>query len=178
LPESAFKPDADEAEERPALTDALASCYAHLARHEHSVAELRSRLERAGFDGATVEEALATVIEQGYLSDERYARLLAEDRRTLDGWGVERIRERMLRVGIDPAVIAMTLAPFDAASELDAALTMLKRRLPAAPTNARERQRAFALLVRQGFASEIAYDAVRAHGGAHHGGDDELELAS
>lgn len=176
MPERAFEPD--EAEDPTALTDALASCYAHLARHEHSVAELRSRLVRAGFDAATVEEALATVIEQGYLSDERYARLLAEDRRTLDGWGVERIRERMLRAGIDPTVIEMTLASFDAASELDAALALLKRRLPAAPTNARERQRAFALLVRQGFESEIAYDAVRAHEGARPGGDDELELAS
>lgn len=141
------------------------------------MAELRARLERAGIDTQTIDEALATVIEQGYLNDERYAQLLAEDRRSLDGWGVERIRDRMMRAGIDRSLIEITLAPFDAASERDAAVTLLRRRLPAPPTNARERQQAFALLIRQGFETEVAYDAVRVHEGANRGGDD-LELAS
>jgi SOS response regulatory protein OraA/RecX len=40
---------------------------------------------------------------------------------------------------------------------------LLRRRFPASPENARERQRAFALLVRQGYEYEVAYDAIRAH---------------
>jgi regulatory protein len=159
------------------LTDALARCYSHLARREHSVAELRAKLLRAGVGEATADEAIAVVCEQGYVNDSRFARLLAEDRRTLDGWGVERIRERMLRAGIDRSLIEITLAPFDQTSECAAAVALLRRRFPAPPGNARERQRAFALLVRQGFESEVAYDAVRAFEGRSGGGDD-LELAS
>ncbi len=177
MPDEAFEPGGDDEPAPDALTDALARCYSHIARREHSVAELRARLERARFAPQTIEEALATVIEQGYVNDERYAQLLAEDRRTLDGWGVERIRDRMVRAGIDRSLIEITLAPFDAASERDAALAVLRRRLPTPPASPAERQRAFALLVRQGFETDIAYDAVRLHErGSHDGGD--LELAS
>jgi regulatory protein len=147
--------------EPPALTDALARCYAHLARREHSVAELRARLVGAGVDDATVEQALAVVAEQGYLNDARYARLLAEDRRSLDGWGVERIRERLRRAGIDASLIEQTLAPFDGASERAAAVELLRRRFPTAPASNAERQRAFALLIRQGYESDLAYEAIR-----------------
>jgi regulatory protein len=126
----------------------------------------------------TAEQALAAAIEQGYLSDERYAQLLAEDRRTLDGWGVERIRERMERAGIDRSLIEITLAPFDEASECKAATELLRRRFPTPPSDARERQRAFALLIRQGFESDVAYDAIRGYGSSRDGGGDDLELAS
>ncbi len=160
------------------LTDALARCYSQLGRREHSVAELRAKLLRAGIAPACVEEALAIVIEQGYLNDERYARLLAEDRRALDGWGVERIRERMQRAGIDRSLIDIALAPFDEASECRAAVELLRRRFAAPPADARERQRAFALLIRQGFDSDVAYDAIRRYGGSHDDGGDDLELAS
>jgi regulatory protein len=145
------------------LTDALARCYSHLARREHSAAELRERLGRARVDEETAEQAIAIVIEQGYLSDERYARLLAEDRRNIDGWGVARIRDRMQRAGLDPGLIESTLAPFDEASECRAAVELLRRRFSTPPDNARDRQRAFALLVRHGFEYEVAYDAIRRH---------------
>lgn len=188
--ESAWAPSADDdasdgtdaigpADGADELTDALARCYSHLGRREHSVAELRAKLSRAGIEPASVEQALAVVIEQGYLNDERYARLLAEDRRALDGWGVERIRERMLRAGIDRSLIDITLAPFDEASECRAAVELLRRRFAAPPADARERQRAFALLIRQGFDSDVAYDAIRRYGGVHDDdGDDLVELAS
>ena len=156
---SAFESAADT----EALTDALARCYAHLARREHSVAELRARLARAGIDGETIEQAIAIVGEQGYLDDARYARLLAEDRRTLDGWGTERIRSRLERAGLDADLIEATLAPFDVASEREAACALLRRRFAAAPRTDRERQHAFSLLIRQGFDSDVAYDAIREH---------------
>jgi regulatory protein len=143
------------------LTDVLARCYAHLGRREHSVMELRVRLERARFDEQTIEQALAMVIEQGYLDDARYARLLAQDRRAIDGWGVDRIRAGLVRAGVDREVIDDTLAPFDAASECGAALEILRRRLRQAPRGDAERQRAYALLVRQGYDSDVAYDAIR-----------------
>jgi regulatory protein len=151
------------ADDASALTDALARCYAHLARREHSVAELRARLRRGGTDQQTTDAALAMVIEQGYLDDARYARLLAEDRRTIDGWGVERIRARLLSAGVDRELIELTLAPFDAASECDAAVVLLQRRFPQPLHDDRERQRAFALLIRQGYESDVAYDVIRRH---------------
>ena len=154
---------ADAAEQRAhTLDEALGRCYRHLGRREHSVAELRARLARAGLGAELIDEALAIVIEQGYVNDERYARLLAEDRRNLDGWGAQRIRARLENAGIAPELIEGTLAGSDHASELAAAAALLERRCAGALTNDRERQRAFALLIRLGFDSEVAYDAIRA----------------
>jgi regulatory protein len=145
------------------LTDALARCYTHLARREHSVTEMRVRLERAQFDDATIDEALAMVVEQGYLDDARYARLLAEDRRAIDGWGVDRIRARLESAGVERDLIDATLVGFDASSERQAAAGLLARRFREPLRDDRDRQRAFAALIRQGYDSDIAYDAIRAH---------------
>jgi regulatory protein len=144
------------------LDDALARCYRALGRREHSVAELRARLARAAAEPAVIEEALAIVREQGYLDDARYARLLVEDRRTLSGWGAERIRGRLEAAGIDRDTIDDALGGFDGPTELAAAVDLLRRRCRLPLAGARERQQAWSLLVRQGFDSDLAYDAVRA----------------
>ncbi len=145
------------------LERALARCYRHLGEREHSAAELRRRLEREGTEADVIDDALASVAEQGYLDDARYARLLVEDRRNLDGWGAERIRERLRRAGIDSELIEQALAGCGHASELAAATALLQRRWPRPPADDRERQRAFGQLIRMGYEPEVAYDAIRAH---------------
>jgi regulatory protein len=144
------------------LDDALARCYRHLGRRDHSVAELRRRLERAELGASAIDAALAIVSEQGYLNDTRYARTLAADRRRIDGWGAERIRTRLEVAGIERDLIEEVLAGQDPASELAAAAALLERRCPGRLTNDRARQRAFAILIRAGYDSDLAYDAIRA----------------
>ncbi|MGA2006781.1 MAG: regulatory protein RecX [Solirubrobacteraceae bacterium] len=156
---------------RPALSpaeeldDALARCYRHLGEREHSAAELRRRLERARLGGEAIDAAIATVTQQGHLDDARYARLLAEDRRNIDGWGVERIRARLQAAGIERELIDSVLAGHDAPSELVAAGALLRRRCRGRLRDDRERQRAFAILIRAGYDSSVAYDAIRSVGG-------------
>lgn len=150
-------------EDEQPLERALARCYRHLGEREHSAAELRRRLVRAGIEPDVIEQALATVAEQGYLDDARYARLLVEDRRRLDGWGAERIRERLQRAGIERELVDQALSDSGHASELAAATALLQRRWPRPPCDDRERQRAFGQLIRMGYESEVAYDALRAH---------------
>jgi regulatory protein len=156
LPQEAAVPGADD------LDDALARCYRHLGGREHSVAELRTRLQRAKIPAAAIDSALAIVSDQGYLDDARYARLLAEDRRNIDGWGAERIRARLQSAGIERELIDAALAGHDRAAELAAATALLGRRCRGPLRDDRDRGRAFAILIRAGYESEVAYDAVRA----------------
>jgi regulatory protein len=121
---------------------------------------MRLRLQRARLRPQAIDEALATVAEQGYLDDARYARRLVEDRRAIDGWGVGRIRARLEAAGIDGELIDELLAGFDHASEVAAAEAVVRRRCKLPLTGDRERQRAFGLLVQRGFDSEVAYEAV------------------
>ena len=144
------------------LQAALEVAYRQLGRRDRTVAELRWYLRRRELDQAAIEGAIAVLIEQGYLDDARYAQRFAEDRRTLDGWGTERIARRLEEAGVSPEHIADAVAAQGSDDELTAALTLLRRRLTGPPADDRSRERALGLLVRRGYELELAYDAVRA----------------
>ena len=145
------------------MADALEAAYRYLGRRDRTVAEVRRHLEGKGAEPAEADAAIEELRTQGYLDDARYARQFAEDRRTVDGWGAERIEARLLAAGI-ARELAVEAARAGAGDELAAALTLLRRRWPIPPADDRERERALGLLVRRGYELELAYDAVRAHG--------------
>jgi regulatory protein len=127
------------------------------------VAELRGVLERKLIDPAAIDEAVRELTEARLLDDDSYARRFAEDKRELEQWGGERIARELRRRGVAPSRIEAALETYGPESELGAALVVLRRRLPQAPRDDRERDRAWRLLVRRGYASELAYEAVRVH---------------
>ena len=62
--------------------------YRYLNRRDRTEAEVRAATWTArGSPPADAEQAVATLRDQGYVDDARYARLLAEDKRNLEGWG-------------------------------------------------------------------------------------------
>jgi SOS response regulatory protein OraA/RecX len=101
--------------------------------------------------------------------------MFIEDKRNLESWGTERIQRALLERGIERDVVSAALTGAGAEesggepqSELDRALDLLSRRFPVPAEDPRERERAFGMLVRKGYESEVAADAVRvwARGGA------------
>ncbi|MFA9269840.1 MAG: regulatory protein RecX [Baekduiaceae bacterium] len=141
---------------------ALDLAYRYLGRRDRTVVEMRRHLEGKRVEPDLIDEAVAELLEQGYLDDARYARRFAEDRRTLDSWGTDRIEQRLIAVGVDRADIAAALAAQPAEDELQAAIALLQRKLREPPTDDRGREKALGLLVRKGYELEVAYDAVRA----------------
>jgi regulatory protein len=133
-------------------------------RRERTEAELRWLLTGKRVDPYVIDEVVSELVEQGYVDDASYARRFAEDRRRLDAWGSERIERRLLAAGVAPEYIAAALG--DGAGELEAALGLLRRRVPQPPTTLQERDRALGLLLRKGYEAELAYDAVRRHAAA------------
>jgi regulatory protein len=109
----------------------------------------------------TIDQALDELRTRRYVDDAGYAERFAEDRRALDGWGPERIRVRLEQVGIDDELIQRALGVREEADELEAALGVLARRMTAGGPDDRARKRAVGLLLRRGYASELAYAAVR-----------------
>lgn len=144
------------------LPQALDVAYRSLARRDRTVAEVRARLQDKGVDVETIDGAVAELLELGYLDDARYAHRFAEDRRTLDGWGPERIERRLQALGLDPELIADALAARDPADELLAAVEVLRHRFRAPSDDPRDRERALGILARKGYNLELAHDAIRA----------------
>ncbi len=156
---------ATEAEPEPAraLQRALELAYRHLNRRDRTEAEMRSHLERREVQPAAIELAIGELAGHGYLDDARYAQLFAQDKRSLEQWGAERIRRELLQRGIDRELIAAALAAGEAASELDRALALLRQRFPAPCSDRRERDRALSMMMRKGYDREVALDALAAH---------------
>jgi regulatory protein len=157
----------------------LATAYRYLNRRERTQAEMRARLSRASADPADVERALEILLEQGYVDDARFARLFAQDRRELDQWGSDRIRHTLLARGVDRELVDDALDDQSGNDgERERAVALLRRRFPSPPRDRRERERALGMLLRRGYDSDLALEAIAdltAQGVAPYGGDvDEL----
>jgi regulatory protein len=142
---------------------ALRFAYRAVGHRERTVAELRTYLERKRVEPAAIDDAVAELTEAGLLDDAKYAQRFAEDKRELDRWGSERIARELHRRGIADELIEAAVADRTREAELRTALMLLEQRAPSVSTD-RERDRAWRLLVRRGYETELAYEAVRRHG--------------
>jgi regulatory protein len=157
--------------EEERLQKALDLAYAYLNPRDRTVSEARQRLARGGVSAEVIENVVEILGEQGFLNDSRFARLFVADKRTLEQWGSERIRRGLVSRGIDRHLADAALAEEPAGagdeeeleSELDRALALLRRRFPQPPEDRRERNRALGMLMRKGYESELALDALAAY---------------
>ena len=143
------------------LRKAVDLAFRHIARRERTVAEVRKHLAGKEVEEDAIEHAVGELTELGYLDDAGYARRFAEDRRSIDGWGRDRIERRLRELGVEREDIAAALRDRDHGSELDTALELLRRRWRQPPADDRDRERALGFLARKGYDLELAYDAVR-----------------
>jgi regulatory protein len=134
-----------------------------LNRREHTVGELAAVLERKRVEPEFAAAILAELQEGGWVDDAGYAQRFAEDRRNLDGWGSERIARRLRSLGIAPEHVEAAVGARAGDDEMEAALDLLRRRFPQPPETPRDVQRALGVLVRKGYESDLAYDALRRH---------------
>jgi regulatory protein len=151
---------------------ALALAYRFVNRRERTVAEVRARLERDELPEPEIDGAIGELVEFGYLDDARYARVFVQDKRALDAWGNERIARVLRERGVERELIEQALHEQHddgwgiggeslPETELDRAVGLLTQKFPAGPSDLRDRERAFGVLVRKGYESETAADAVR-----------------
>jgi regulatory protein len=138
--------------------EALELALQALGRKERSVAELGTWLRGRGVGAAEVEDVLEQLLATGALDDARFALRFAEDKRELAGWGGERIRAALTERGVPAADIEAALAADP--GELERAEALLRDRGIDLGDD-RGRGRALGLLVRRGYDSDLAYEAVR-----------------
>jgi regulatory protein len=139
-----------------------------LEPRQRSIGEVRRRLTRVGYQPELVEGAIARLIELDMLDDQAFARTWIESRDRARPRGERALRRELAVKGIGREIVDTTIEERDAASpdaDADAARALLERNARSlarvADPRAR-RQRAYALLARNGFDSETATAATRA----------------
>jgi len=153
-----------------------------LETRSRSVAEVRRRLTGAGYRQSLVEDALARLVELGFLDDEAFARAWVESRDRARPRGEHALRRELAQKGVERAVVDAVLAERRGEDEEEpaghhaggaaapdpdraAAERLLQRRrdvLMRQPDPRVRARKAYALLARSGFAPDVCHEVARA----------------
>lgn len=150
-----------------------------LEQRQRSIGEVRRRLTRVGYREDLVAAAIDRLIELGMLDDEAFARAWIESRDRVRPRGSRALMSELARKGIDRQTADQTLTDREAhhpGADIDAAERLLSRnaRSLARVVDPRaRRQRAYALLARNGFDPETAAAASRSIGATDDVASDE-----
>jgi regulatory protein len=148
------------------LEHARAVAWRALNRRDRTELELRGILAEKRVAPEDAAVVMGELLDGGFVDDASFAVRFADDRRRLDAWGSERIARRLRELGVGAEQIAAAVGEQDQGEELEAAVALLRRRVPVPPSTPRERDRALGMLVRKGYELELAYDALRRYAGA------------
>lgn len=138
----------------------LAKALGALGRKALTEAEMREWLAVREVGEEEAERVISFLVENLALDDRAFATAFASDKRELSGWGKDRIREVLLRRGVERRLVEEALRPDEGESEVDRAVRVLKEK-GAELGDDRGRQRALGLLARRGYDAEEAYAAIR-----------------
>jgi regulatory protein len=160
------------------VAEVLEAAARYLEARPRSVAEVRRRLTSAGYRPPLVEASIARLGELGYLDDDAFARAWVESRDRARPRGELALRRELRLRGVDESLVRAILddrrreaqdaagddePPVDAdRAAADRLLERHARSLARVPDPRMRRQRAYALLARNGFDPSTAAEASRA----------------
>ena len=166
---------------RAAVTEpdtVMEAAAAFLAVRPRSIEETRRRLNHLGYPAALCDEVVDRLVELSYLDDADFARAWVESRDRAKPRGVVALRRELQLKGVSFETITQVLetrgelarqqadiqqTPGDA--DRAAAQRLLQRRMSALrrePDPRRRRQKAYALLARNGFAPDVCHETAAA----------------
>jgi regulatory protein len=153
--------------EEPAVV--LEAALRFLEPRQRSIGEVRRRLTRVGYREDLVEAAIARLVELEMLDDAAFSRTWIESRDRARPRSERALRRELALKGIDRGIVDGTIEEREAetpGADAEAARRLLERNaraLARVGDPQAMRQRAYALLARNGFDSETASAASRAY---------------
>jgi regulatory protein len=145
--------DATESPQRPRREKSLlARALGHLARREHSRAELGRKLAPYAESAEQLQRLLDELEKTKLLSDQRFTEVLTRSRG--ERYGAARVRQELLAHGIGAALVREAVGDL-ARTELQRARAVWRRKFETPPADAAERARQMRFLAQRGFAAEV-----------------------
>lgn len=100
------------------MQDSLKPVYDYLsaqcARREYCVSDIKAKaVKRLEGNEQAALEVVNKLVEEGFLSDQRFSIAFARDKSSLGGWGPLKIRNALYMKGIPQKVIEAALAEID-----------------------------------------------------------------
>lgn len=145
--------DASASPRRPRRARSLlARALGHLARREHSRAELRRKLAPHAESGDQLDGLLDDLESKQLLSDRRFTEVLARSRG--ERYGAARVRQELRARGVADPLVREAVGRLGR-TELQRARDLWRKRFDAPPADAAERARQMRFLAQRGFDAEV-----------------------
>ncbi|MDD2701686.1 MAG: recombination regulator RecX [Sideroxydans sp.] len=133
----------------------------HLARREHTRAELQQKLQAHVQEGDDLQSVLDELEKRNWLSDARAATQLVDAKRSR--FGSQRIAQELRQRGVDDDLIAEAL-PDLKALDLETAREVWQRKFGKAPQEAKEKARQMRFLQSRGFSTDVILKVLKSAG--------------
>lgn len=111
--------------------EALLKASLWCSRQERSQQELREKLREWGQGSGASEQIIAQMVEQGFINEERFARIYAGGKFRILGWGPRRIREGLQYKQVSAYCIDRAIAQFSESDLIAKLRGLLKKKAPA-----------------------------------------------
>lgn len=143
------------------MEEAYRAALAILDRKARTSRELAQALKRKGFPEEAIQSCLKRLQERRMLDDSSYARRYTEQKATGQRKGRRLIRQELLQRGIAKEVADRALGELDEDTELEAALTLARKKWPQLKGELRDRKmKLAAFLLRRGYPQGVARQAM------------------
>jgi regulatory protein len=109
-------------------SEALARAYRYCAYQERSHAEVRNKLYEFGLSRNDVDATLSTLITEGYLNEERFAKAFAGGKFRMKKWGRLRIINELESHGLTKNCIRAGLKEIDEADYRNTLTDLLQKK--------------------------------------------------
>ena len=142
-----------------AMNRAAALC----ARSEQAPADIREKLLKWGLSAPDAAQVCRQLMQEGFISEQRYARAFVNDRFAFNGWGRIKIAHQLRLKGIHADVIDEAMAVIDDEQYRQRLLELLRAKWRT--VKGREPRAAWAAMMRfavsRGFETAIAGECVK-----------------
>ena len=134
-----------------------------LSFRPRSVAELSQRLEKKHYPPKLVAEAIESFRSQGFLDDEKFAKLFSQSLVDTRPTGKKGLEQELKKKGLSEHVISAALSNLKDFDEAASALELAKKRfrLMAGIPDIKKKSRIYGFLKRRGFSDHIVFEVIR-----------------
>lgn len=143
--------------------EALAKIQSYCAYQERSHKEVKNKLFEYGLYSSEVDELISTLIVDGFLNEERFAKVFAGGKFRIKKWGRLKIRQELEMLGLTKRNIATGLKEIDSSDYSKTLKSLIKKKsAQTSESNQFKRRNLIArFVIGKGYESELVWEMVK-----------------
>ena len=134
-----------------------------LSFRPRSIEELRGRLKKKRYPTELIEETLETLKSQGFLDDEKFAKLFSQSRIDTRPTGKKVLEQELKKKGVSAQIVSDTLANLKDFDEAASALELATKRFQhtTGVSDLKKKSRIYGFLKRRGFSDDVVFQVLK-----------------